>query len=368
MKGSLPEHSSSTRLKLGAQALATAWPDQHILFRNLGWSGDTVDGAARAHYTDPPSAYQRLLNQVTSVRPTVLVVCYGSNQAFEGKAARTEFTTGLERLLDDLAHKTRARIVLMSPAPFEKERLPILDPNQVNVRLGLISDAIRQIALRRGHLFLDAFSELPRSEKSSDPPRTSDGIHLTAMGYFRLASVLSPGRRSWEISIAAREARAQAQGATVTQLDASKSSVRFTFRSKTLPLPGPPGHDSTLLGELSVSGLEDGSYKLLVDGNAVATAQAKKWAQGVRLEKLPELNQVERLRREIILKNFFYFHHYRPQNQMYIDGDWTFMHGRYIIDETQQLLPLIEKQELKIEELRVPTAHRYKLVATAPQQ
>src|SRR5919201_6181841 len=94
--------------------LTIRYPHRHIQFRNLGWSGDTVFGEARAGFGSTADGFRHLKEHVLSLKPTVIFVGYGSNEAFEGPAGLPRFTRGLEVLLDTIA-PTRARIVLLSP-------------------------------------------------------------------------------------------------------------------------------------------------------------------------------------------------------------------------------------------------------------
>src|SRR5437870_13651933 len=55
-------------------ALTGRHPDRNVLFRNLGWSGDTVFGEARAGFGTPADGFQRLKEHVRAVDPTVIVV------------------------------------------------------------------------------------------------------------------------------------------------------------------------------------------------------------------------------------------------------------------------------------------------------
>ena len=82
--------------------LATRWPDRHVTFRNIGWSGDTVYGEARDHFTNPPTPYQHLMTQIKTAKPTVAFAGYGSGLAFADAAGFAAFETGLEALIDTL--------------------------------------------------------------------------------------------------------------------------------------------------------------------------------------------------------------------------------------------------------------------------
>src|SRR5438445_7424913 len=93
-------------------ALTCAWPARNITFRNLGWSGDTVWGEARAGFDTAREGYRRLIEQTLALKPTVLFIGYGTNESFAGKAGLIKFKEQLNRLLDDL-QPSQARVVLL---------------------------------------------------------------------------------------------------------------------------------------------------------------------------------------------------------------------------------------------------------------
>ena len=73
-------------------ALTLANPDKNITFRNLGWSGDTVWGEARASFDSPAVGFRRLQERVVAAKPTAILVGYGLNESFAGMAGLPRFT------------------------------------------------------------------------------------------------------------------------------------------------------------------------------------------------------------------------------------------------------------------------------------
>ena len=71
--------------------LTVAHPKLHLRFRNLGWSGDTVFGDARAGFDTAVEGYNRLKEQIRAVQPTVVIIAYGGNEAFDGEAGLAKF-------------------------------------------------------------------------------------------------------------------------------------------------------------------------------------------------------------------------------------------------------------------------------------
>jgi len=91
-------------------------PDWHLKVRNIGWSGDDVHGIARKRFDSPEDGFQRLLQDVQTADPTVVLVAYGFSEASDGAEAVKRFEPGLRRLIAELKQQQR-RIVLMTPLP-----------------------------------------------------------------------------------------------------------------------------------------------------------------------------------------------------------------------------------------------------------
>lgn len=163
-------------------------PDKNVKFRNLGWSGDTVWGEARNGFDQSPKGYERLVQVTKDAKPTVIVICYGHNESFEGKAGVPKFTAQLEKLLNDLA-LTKARIVLMSPTPFQKAG-PITDPTPRNKNLALYRDAMKWVADKQKLEFFDLYERYLPLLEPEWIPATDNGIHLSDSGYINVSFLL----------------------------------------------------------------------------------------------------------------------------------------------------------------------------------
>lgn len=164
-------------------ALTSRYPDKKIIFRNLGWSGDTVFGEARAGFGDVAHGFKQLKELTIELKPTVIFIAYGTNESYEGKAGLAKFTQGLETLLDTLA-VTHARFVLFSPIPHEDMGRPLPDPTVANENLAMYRDAIKAVAEKRNIHFADLFELMGAGKITKrDKPLTDNGMHLTSYGY-----------------------------------------------------------------------------------------------------------------------------------------------------------------------------------------
>lgn len=175
--------------------LTVASADRGVTFRNLGWSGDTVWGESRGLF-EPHLGYQRLLEQVQAVNPTVVIVAYGNNEAFAGDEGLDRFVTQYRKLLDDLQSSGR-RFVLLSPLLMEAARLP-RDPDapddyvsKYNRNVDRYADAIGSLAEEGGHRFVDLRPRQREYLSADSRPLTSNGLHLTDAGYQQTARWLA---------------------------------------------------------------------------------------------------------------------------------------------------------------------------------
>jgi len=309
-------------------ALTRRYPDKSITFRNLGWSGDTVFGDARAGFGTQADGFKHLKDHVLALKPTVLIIGYGTNESFEGRQGLPRFVKGLETLLDTFA-PTKARVVLLSPPKQEKLAPPLPEPTENNKNLRLYADAIRDVAKRRGHRFVDLYELLGREPN----PLTQDGIHMTAWGYWRSAVLLERG-------LGLPDANSQYQAARVTKSADNPRQIQVTL--KILPLPSPP-QEGAPPDCCCADPLSDGPGQTLVSLD-------------------PDLAQSDKLRQAIVAKNRLYFYRWRPENETYLFGFRKYEQGQNA-REIPQFDPLIAEKEKEIAKLRVPVPHTYELKA-----
>jgi lysophospholipase L1-like esterase len=347
-------------------ALTSRFPGKKVIYRNLGWSGDTVFGHARAGFGTIADGFRQLKDHVLALKPTVIFIGYGLNESFEGETGLPQFRKGLDTLLDSLT-PTKARIILLSPLRHEDLGRPLPDPAEQNKNLRLYRDTLCKVAAKRGYSFVDFYELLGDGAKArSRAPLTDNGIHLTAYGYWRAASALesglglAPARCRVNIDVDSR-VKSSAQGAKITAIPLSFRITDVVLPAPPLP-PRAPARASLPAGDrvLRVRGLAPGKYVLQIDGQAVKTAAAAEWAAGVKLDRGPEFDQVERLRKAILAKNRLYFYRWRPQNETYLFGFRNHEQGQNA-SEIVKFDPLIGKKEAEIARLRAPVAHKYEL-------
>ena len=162
--------------------LTLALPAESPRFRSLAFEGDTVFEQPR-QLNFPP--WEDVLQRVGA---TVVVVQFGQSESLKGRAGLAAFIEAYEKLLHRLAGTNSSRrIVMLSPTPFEAIPDLPFDSKERNVELNAYVSAIREMAAKHHHHFIDVFHPLKEARASV----TRDGVHLNAFGHWAVA------RESW---------------------------------------------------------------------------------------------------------------------------------------------------------------------------
>jgi lysophospholipase L1-like esterase len=147
-----------------------------VSFRNVGWSGDTVYGDARAVFGARADGYQRLMRDLDYAAPKLAFLCYGENEAFGGDAALAEFIAGYHQLIEDM-QRHDCRLVLVIPRSREHAGQGFPDPANYNENLAKYAAEIRKLANDHGCAVIDLNSFAPQERF------TTDGVAWNDAGY-----------------------------------------------------------------------------------------------------------------------------------------------------------------------------------------
>jgi putative heme-binding domain-containing protein len=195
------------------------YPNHELVFRNLGYSGDEVNGYrdlySRMRSMDFGSQDQWLagkapipqpskLNKNAPVRPNrfqftdtradVIFAFYGYNESFAGKPGLDKFKHDLAAFIKHTLSqryngKSAPRLVLFSPIAHEDLRDPNLpDGKEDNTRIVLYVRAMEEVAKADGVFFVNLFEPHPEAvleiQKIARPHQhlTTNGIHLNEPG------------------------------------------------------------------------------------------------------------------------------------------------------------------------------------------
>jgi lysophospholipase L1-like esterase len=351
-------------------------PDKNLVFRNLGWSGDTVTGTSRSGFDPPEAGFEQLRQQILAVKPTVVLVGYGMADSFAGEAGLPAFEQGLSRLLN-VIDSTKARVAFLSPVAHANLGRPFPDPTAHNRDLARYRDVIERVAKARSAPFVDLFDAFSMMfsvslQHQSKPhmPLTDNGINLTEDGYWGAAllicKVIAQDRWATCSLVLRQDGKIKSEGLTkVSHVEKTAGGLRFEMIDDVLPLPFPS--PPSALPEpllfprlLSIEDPAPGKYELKIDGKSVIIADSTAWKNGVILRKGPELDQAQALRAAINRKNDLFFHRWRPQNITYLLGFRKHEQGNNAA-EIPQFDPLVAEQEKLIARLKKPVPHLYEV-------
>jgi lysophospholipase L1-like esterase len=154
--------------------------------RNLGWSGDTVWAESRGIFDPPQEGYRRMLAQVAGLKPTLIVLGYGNNEALASNYDPQAFLAQYRKLIQDLrkAAGGDVRFVMLSPV----RQCPIVASAEVTERntrrLSACDAALRKLADEERIPYRPILHILTRHQVADGlNPATDDGVHPNATGY-----------------------------------------------------------------------------------------------------------------------------------------------------------------------------------------
>jgi lysophospholipase L1-like esterase len=353
-------------------ALTAALPHKNITYRNLGWSGDTVWGDSRAVFGNRADGFKRLVSDVQLCQPTVLIICYGQNEAFAGEPGLPAFRDGLNDLLDAL-EPTGARILLVGPPPRFDMGPPLPDPTKYNQDLQKYTDVIQAAAGSRGHSFFDLAPEFDRlveaarrqgAESVVGQAITDNGTHFNFagnrfVGEILREKVLGIALPRISIDIDLKSGALNATGTTVTTLKIADDRISFVAFDR---CPTEESYDTVLQGSgLRLRHAEKGAYELLINGQLARLVPHEDAEHTWDFYNGAAIKQSLKLRQVINEKNKLFFHRYRPQNETYLFLFRKHEQGNNAV-EIPMFDPLIAEKEAEIAKLRQPVPQKFEVI------
>ena len=199
------------------------YPKHELVFRNLGYSGDEIDGwqdfhhrmrsrdfgsqdewlAGSAPIPQPAKLGPRDQGKVrdnrlelTNTKADVIFAFYGYNESWAGDKGLPKFQENVAAFIDHTLSqkyngKSAPKLVLFSPIAVEylgDANLPSLEQvAETNHRIKRYADAMREVAIAKHVLFIDLYSPteaFSQQAPGNSPARpiTINGIHLNERG------------------------------------------------------------------------------------------------------------------------------------------------------------------------------------------
>ncbi len=208
--------------------LHSRFPQHELVFRNLAYSGDEIDGWQNASHRMRSMSFgshdEWLSGQSPRPQPTklsprdagkvrenrfeltntgadVVFAFYGYNESWAGDAGLAKFKENADAfvkhtLAQKYNGKSAPRLVLFSPIAHEFINDPNLpskaDVEASNARLKAYSAALREVAKSNGVLFVDVFG-VTAGEREPGKSLTINGVHQNEMGDSLIAAAAEHG-------------------------------------------------------------------------------------------------------------------------------------------------------------------------------
>ncbi len=345
-----------------------------LTFRNLGWSGDTVFADSRGVFDPPAKGYARMLDHVGRLRPTVLLLGYGSNESFGGEAGLERFLAQYRKLIGDLRTRsaTDVRVVLLTIPPQQRPGLRRLNTSRVSLSQGRSDLEVDRFAsndlevpVRRNRqiaVYNAALTRMAREDRLAlvdlDSPFqalwhkqqaqfttafTVDGRALNETGYRVLADgVINQWFPVSPLTVTIRKA----SGKAAVQVDGPLAVPGARFDGERLVIESRPGRFV-----LRVHGLPRGRYRMKVNSDDYGKLRESDFISGIAPSSGRPSTGVLALRQAVVAKNRLYFHRWRPQNTTYLFGFRKHEQGNNA-SEVAEFDKLVNAQESRIDVLR----------------
>jgi lysophospholipase L1-like esterase len=309
--------------------LTSHYPDRNVTFWHLGLGTNDalVGGRAPADATKATEDGRKsLLARIGIIKPSVLLLAFGTDAARAGEPGLGRFKTNYNRLLDSITALDPSqdpRFVLFGPIAREKVPVVSAEPTKENESLLRYAQAVNEIATHRTCEFINCFDfalrdaqaarALAEKKRASVPYLTEDGLSLTPYGYVRLALALERGLRwapnTWRVGIMANNSvREGGFGLRLIQHQRSATNAQLVVLEERLPSPNPPGYldlepNTKPQCYIQLPGFQPGRYALKTDGQLVLTGSDAEWARYEVISQGPQWRQAEQLRQAIVKKN-----------------------------------------------------------------
>ncbi len=290
----------------------TRYPEKSFEFINRGLSGDSADGALK-----------RLNADVFAARPSRVLIHFGMNDIGRNNYGIRPITPGLEKArsaaivkydanletLIRLLTQKEIKVTILSPTPYDETM--VQDGENLVGCAGALAKCA-EIGRRLGESYrcdaidlLTPMLQLNREVQRRNPADTiisADRVHPREVGHPIIAGlILEAQQQPAEVAAVTLDAGSGKVTATrnceVKDLAVKSGEITFVYLPAALPFPLFPeqarvdqlyGFSAKFNREpLTVTGLEAGQYRLLMNGVPVGEFTAADFAAGVNLAVLP---------------------------------------------------------------------------------
>ena len=171
-------------------AIQHDFPEQRLVIRNLGFSGDELTLRLRSSGFGSPD------DHLSFNRADVILAFFGYNESFGGTEGLAKFRQDLREFVQHtLAQQyngsSAPRLLLCSPIAHEDlGNVNLPDGSENNARLALYTQAMAEIAAEEQVGFIDLFQPTQAAYVEHAEPLTINGIHLNEAGNRVVAEII----------------------------------------------------------------------------------------------------------------------------------------------------------------------------------
>ena len=281
--------------------LATRFPNSTFTILNHGLSSETASGTSEPdHSPRRPCIHDRFDADVAAWSPDVVVICYGMNDGnyfpYLDADRFDRYRAGIRRLIDRVRDRTKARVVLLTPPPFDAGRRRVADPaarefgyknpaSDYDRTLAHYADWLRTLepsVLAVGDVHAASVAAL-KLRRVTEPGffLAGDAVHPGPTGHWLIAQTFLEAIHAPEIvsvvDVDARQLSIRSGAARAVSRD--RETLKFEWTTP-LPMPIPPGCDAAVMASERVSERIN-RQRLMVRGLAPGRHRVTaRWADG----------------------------------------------------------------------------------------
>lgn len=352
--------------------LTTRFPKWDLTFLNAGIGGDTANGGAN-----------RFAGHVLAEKPTAVTIDFGMNDGGYGKFNPNSAKNFIKKTEDmlEMAKKAGVRVAVISPnaVDLRKEGRQLYVETQKQFYAPL-----KELATQFNAPFVDQYAvtraalEKMQADKADSVQPFPDAVHTSGQGGLLMAHTILVGLHApavvSDVTVDAAANKAMPMHCTIDKLTATKSSVAFERTDEAIPIPVPKDwapilpyvnnlKDLNWYG-LKVTGLDEGTYALTVDGKEMGSYAAKALAEGLNLGNLttgPLFDQGTKVLQAINAKNGQVHQRFRGV-VMFQAPDWLAdVAGERKPMELTKRMEKINAAQADIYKLVQPATHHFEL-------
>ena len=309
---------------------ATRYPERKLIFHNCGIGGDTASGALK-----------RLDWDLLNLKPSKTIVMFGMNDvgvSFYGKENPDEKNLKRRKLflqrykesmgkISDVLKKNNIEIIYITPTPYDQtvkvERKSFFGANDA---LGICAEFCRKQAAENNAGLVDFYKPMTdmNLKKQKEAPSFSligkDRVHPHSTGHYVMAYLFLKSQGVSDlVSAVSFDFKSGKllfeKNCKVSEINFGKKTLSFDCLEKALPLPVFREYmeadklipvTKELNNEvISVSGLPEGNYELLIDGKKILKASSEAWAKGVNIAVLSTPQQIQAVKiHKLVMKRY----------------------------------------------------------------